>query len=631
MPRVEFVGQSASDADNRQANTSRLINFYREPVGGTAGHQIKSVPGTELLGVLTPDVGPTLNVRAIQEIGGQMFVVSGGTLFTVLEDGTETVIGFTRDREPTYLFGAEQITPGQNKVCVVCGGRYYVYDGVTLERPDPVDAPFENFGSGLYINGYVVLTEEDGSRFLWTDLADATNFEGLNFATAESNDKPIVEAVKVNGRLWLMKPDLIEAWAQVGSGANAFTRIQGGVIEVGLKAAGLVTTFTGGIFWVGSDDIVYLSSGEEISPISPPAVNTAVAQGEPTKCFYYEDEGHKFCVIRFRNRPAWVYDIVTGEWHERASGEDGAWDITATGKFNGTWYCGDRIGQFFKFARNNVDGDKSLIRTAVSNTLYMDGKFFSVPLFEITGRVGQGVADALVLGEELVTNGTFAADISGWDDDSDAGGAIAWNSGGYMELTNTTGNARASQDITVDAGDAYLVSLTSRAGSNLRMFLDNTSIQNPETGVSNMDSGETRTTEWFPATTTLKVEMRNFSAGTTVGGDNFSVRKIQTIRRLHCTDGRVFEEQDAPDPIPAGAVWRVVGRKVSEPQIGLELSGDGGRTFGPQVTRSFGALGEYERICRWVGLGAHYRLCAKVVVTEPRDITLDAMANVEVA
>jgi hypothetical protein len=139
-------------------------------------------------------------------------------------------------------------------------------------------------GSGLYLNGYVVLTEKTATAFSGRDLADAKNFEGLNFATAESTDKAILEAKKVNGRLWLMKSDVIEVWAQVGSGANAFTRVTGGVIEVGLKAKGLATTFTGGIFWVGSDNIVYLSAGEELSPISPPAVNTRCLRARQAMC-----------------------------------------------------------------------------------------------------------------------------------------------------------------------------------------------------------------------------------------------------------------------------------------------------------------------------------------------------------
>jgi len=210
------------------------------------------------------------------------------------------------------------------------------------------------------------------------------------------------------------------------------------------------------------------------------------------------------------------------------------------------------------------------------------------------------------------------------------GGAIAWNAAGAIDLTDTTGAARASQDVTVIDGEPYFISVKNvGAGNALRLFVDNVSVTSP-TGQNNIVAGETRSTEWTASGATLDVSLRNFTDGTTQAADNVSVRKIKTIRELHCTDGRVFAEEDAPDPIPAGAVWRTKGRFYREPQIGLELSGDG-RTFGEQVFRSFGALGEYERICRFGPLGGHYRLTAKVTVSEPRDITLDAMANVEVA
>jgi len=65
--------------------------------------------------------------------------------------------------------------------------------------------------------------------------------------------------------------------------------------------------------------------------------------------------------------------------------------------------------------------------------------------------------------------------------------------------------------------------------------------------------------------------------------------------------------------------------------VTLELSGDGGKTFGRGVIRDFGRLGEYERLCRFRNLGGHYRLTARLTVATERDITLDGMANVEVA
>lgn len=53
-----------------------------------------------------------------------------------------------------------------------------------------------------------------------------------------------------------------------------------------------------------------------------------------------------------------------------------------------------------------------------------------------------------------VTNGTFAGNITGWTDSSDAGGSIAWDTGNYMRITGT-GTARgiATQALTVAAAD----------------------------------------------------------------------------------------------------------------------------------------------------------------------------------
>lgn len=53
-----------------------------------------------------------------------------------------------------------------------------------------------------------------------------------------------------------------------------------------------------------------------------------------------------------------------------------------------------------------------------------------------------------------VTNGNFTTNITGWTDGSDSGGAIAWDTGGYLKLTgNGTARAIAYQAVTVAAGD----------------------------------------------------------------------------------------------------------------------------------------------------------------------------------
>ena len=53
-----------------------------------------------------------------------------------------------------------------------------------------------------------------------------------------------------------------------------------------------------------------------------------------------------------------------------------------------------------------------------------------------------------------ITNGSFTSNITGWTDGSDSGGSIAWETGGYMNLTgNGTARAIGYQALTVSASD----------------------------------------------------------------------------------------------------------------------------------------------------------------------------------
>lgn len=379
--RVEFVGQSARDDDNPQANTARLINFYREPVGGYAGHALKSVLGTETF------AETQLFGRSMASVNGTLYVMSGDGLYEIRDNAPPVLLGTTASAEGAMIFGAEF-----GRVCTVSDGRYFVWDGSVID--EPTAGAFSGYGSGLFIGNYVVLTEDGGRRFLWSDLADAKALPALNFATAESTDGHILRAMKAGGRLWLMKEDVIETWYITGqAGANALAQITGGVIEVGLKAQALAANFTGGLFFIGADDIAYISNGGQVQPVSGPAVNTSLAQSTPTHCFVYEDEGHKFCVVRFSDRPAWVYDIVTGEWHERASGGEGPWEIRHAAHAYGKWFGVDNLGKVYEFKRNGMDDAAALIRTANSATLQVEGRRFRVPAIEFSGRMGLGLME----------------------------------------------------------------------------------------------------------------------------------------------------------------------------------------------------------------------------------------------
>lgn len=67
---------------------------------------------------------------------------------------------------------------------------------------------------------------------------------------------------------------------------------------------------------------------------------------------------------------------------------------------------------------------------------------------------------------DILTNGNFTSDISGWTDNSGSGSNIAYNSGdsGRLDLNGAAAYAHATQAVTVEIGKAYTVIATPSAG-----------------------------------------------------------------------------------------------------------------------------------------------------------------------
>jgi len=380
MPTLEFVGQSSQDSDAIFAQSSRLVNMYREPISsaGQAQNILKTVLGMAELA----DTG-TLLVRQIGLSNGIAYVVANNQLFKVSSAGSIENLG-------AVVVGERCSVTANNGVVTIAGeGLYYTWDGATIAQPTA--GQFDDFGSVDFLGNYTILTECNGRRFCWSNLADAATLPALNFATAEGRDGDLIRGLEINGNYWLFKRDSHEIWALSGeSGSSALTRLSGGVRDIGLKDYSLITKLDGGGFFVGDDGICYLVSGAQLQPVSIPAVETAITAETPKSCFYYEDEGHKICVVRFRNRPSWCYDMSTGEWHERAEGANfGSWSASCAARLGGSWVVGTEGGLISTLRKASTDNGGVMRRTAVSRTLYLDGARFSVSELEFRGRFGR--------------------------------------------------------------------------------------------------------------------------------------------------------------------------------------------------------------------------------------------------
>jgi hypothetical protein len=370
---VQFASQSSLDSDNKAANSSRLVNCYLEPVGGRAPLVMKSVLGMTSFATI-----PGVFARAATSLGSLIYAVQNSNLYTIDSGGTVTSLGTIADDVDT------SISTNDGNITVVADGKYYLWDGSTLTQPTA--GAFSDFGSVSYFGSLTVLTERNGNRVQWSDVYDPTTLDGLSFATADTYDGNILRAISSSGALWIMKDSSIERWYQTGAD---LAPVVGGALEFGLKDYNLVGKFPNGAFFVSSEGKVrLLSPTAEI--ISTRAVETSIAQNDPTNCFFYQDEGHDMCVIRFSDRPAWCYDFATKLWHERAEGfADDAWSAIGSVKAFDTWYVVTQTGPVYSLGRTNQDYGTPLIRQATSNTLQVDGNRFIVNRLEMQGRAGR--------------------------------------------------------------------------------------------------------------------------------------------------------------------------------------------------------------------------------------------------
>jgi hypothetical protein len=167
--------------------------------------------------------------------------------------------------------------------------------------------------------------------------------------------------------------------------------------------------------FVSNEGRAYRQEGGVPVGISTDAVSATLSNNTDVTALAYQVSGHDFLVLRFGDRPAWVYDPATQAWHERMTGtEYGAWEVTATVHHNGVWYAGTNTGELCTF-EGFQDRGEELRREATSALLSDGGERFTVSKADIRVE-GQGnlmmqlSRDGQTFGRERVKpfGGTYA-------------------------------------------------------------------------------------------------------------------------------------------------------------------------------------------------------------------------------
>lgn len=311
-----YVARSINAADNR------MVNLFPEaiPNEGKESGFLNRAPGLRFL--TTIGAGP---VRGLWQLNGNMYVVSGNTLYKVNSNYNATSLGYIANTGPVSM------SDNGTQLFVAANGPGYIYNSSTNVFAQISDPDYPGAVTVSYLDGYFVFNEPNSQKVWVTSLLDGTQVDPLDFASAEGSPDGLVALIVNNREAWLFGTNSIEVWYDAGTPDFPLARIQGASNEIGCVAPFSVAKLDNSVFWLGQDargqGIVYRNSGYTGIRASNHAIEWQIQQyGDLSNAiaYTYQQDGHSFYVLTFPTvQKTWVYDVVTQSWHERAGWSNG--------------------------------------------------------------------------------------------------------------------------------------------------------------------------------------------------------------------------------------------------------------------------------------------------------------------
>lgn len=187
------------------------------------------------------------------------------------------------------------------------------------------DSDFTSRGASQveFLDNYLLFLEPESGRFFGADLGSATSFNALNFATAESQPDDAV-AIKVNrGSLIVFGLSSLEIWDNTGVQGFPFQRIPNGRVDIGCLSPVSVKEVgsegNASVAWLANDKTIRALAGLAPAKLSTVAIDRKLVRANASShgnSWTYN--GHSFYSITTQDG-TFVYDTLTGQWHERRS------------------------------------------------------------------------------------------------------------------------------------------------------------------------------------------------------------------------------------------------------------------------------------------------------------------------
>ena len=335
MPTIDLPTSSNPGREGADG-AARLINCYPEDRGreGKSAFGLYASDGLKLFSTLSGG-GET---RGLIVSGSSLYAISGKSIFKVDEGGGNASIGAIASDGRVYMALNLKATP--QIIMVGSGVRGLIENDVVIGL---VDSDLKPSNSVTFINQRFVHTMSSGNgEFQWSAISEGTDYNALDFATAEYAPDGLVRAITRQSELLLFGPETIEPWYTPETGSNVFAR-SGSVVSRGCLAGASVAQIGDFPYFVADDETVRVLEGYTARRVSNHAVERSIRDTSDQgalDAFTYSKDGHEFYVLS-GNDFTWSHDQTTGSWVERESYELPRWRASHAVKFAGKTIVGD--------------------------------------------------------------------------------------------------------------------------------------------------------------------------------------------------------------------------------------------------------------------------------------------------
>jgi hypothetical protein len=338
--------QQTYQSRSKPFSSERLLNLMLEQAGDA--YMLIGTPGLEFY----YDVGVDNTVLGMQYIRDYLVVAT--------EYGV-SIIGKVNNKIRTVLSRTWQsmgftITPGNSLVQMASNGDMVLFLNPGMKKIGAVE--LKNYAESNLESGWSMYMLEDQeditytsisyitgvflascqinkiSYVRYTDVLDTTFKYEFQLDTALSN----LTSLKANAReVWAFGANSIEVVSPTGEpGNDFFAHVPGAYINKGCVCKNSIAVYEKSFIFYGNDNVVYMSDGYALKPISTPALLDMIKNWGSLDTDIDRDKvigqifsiaGHTFYMLKFKKfgKTLW-YDLTTGSWIERESKDGEEWE-----------------------------------------------------------------------------------------------------------------------------------------------------------------------------------------------------------------------------------------------------------------------------------------------------------------